>query len=128
MQVCKFMLCFCVLGIIIFYELWMRGILGSGTSATDRDPAEKRIFHPSGQYNPLPNAPPTSLPAPATNVTVDRLEPYTQYEFQVISQNILGKAASSWVTGRTLPSSKNILKTSLSVQLFSFIEFLLSHK
>lgn len=60
----------------------MRGALkGDGT----RDPIEKRIFHPSGQYNPRPTLSPQEivLPPPATNFLVQGLEPYIVYEFQV---------------------------------------------
>ncbi len=91
------------LGIIIFYELWIRGIEeDDGT----RDPPEYRIFHPAGSYSPRPTQSPqeTPFPPPATNYTVTGLDPYTEYEFQVISQNELGKAASPWAVGRTLAS------------------------
>ncbi|XP_062584554.1 usherin-like isoform X1 [Saccostrea cucullata] len=87
-------------GIIIFYELWMRGSLKvDGT----RDPQEKRIFHPSGQYNPRPTRSPQeiALPPPDTNFLVQGLEPYAVYEFQVLAENDIGKTASPWVSQRT---------------------------
>ena len=51
-----------------------------------RDPVERRIFHPSGQYNPRPTQAPEDniLPAPQTYYTVTGLAPFKQYEFQVI--------------------------------------------
>ena len=83
-------------GIIIFYELWMRGLPDStGT----RLPVESRIFHPAGQYSLLEGD--TSLDPPDTNYTVTGLQPYTQYEFQVLCENAVGKAASDWVIART---------------------------
>ena len=69
-----------------------------------RDPLPTRIFHPAGQYNPLPVFLPqeNALSPPATNFTQDELEPFTVYEFQVLCENSMGKAASAWVVGRTL--------------------------
>lgn len=88
-------------GIIEFYELWIRGVeQPDGT----RNPRATRIFHPAGVYNPRPTLDPSeiSLPIPATNYTATNLEPYTEYEFQIISQNPLGKVASDWAVNRTL--------------------------
>ncbi|KAK3093068.1 hypothetical protein FSP39_010666 [Pinctada imbricata] len=87
-------------GIIIFYELWMRGELKADGS---RDPQGRRIFNPSGQYNPRPTAAPQEnvLPPPVTNYTISGLDPFTVYEFQVLAENDIGKTASSWVAGRT---------------------------
>ena len=50
-----------------------------------RDPPERRIFNPSGQYNPRPTQTPQEnvLPEPDTNYTVTGLDPFTVYEFQV---------------------------------------------
>ncbi|XP_013386515.1 usherin-like [Lingula anatina] len=88
-------------GIIIFYELWMQGILQPDGS---RNPPLSRIFHPAGQYNPRPTVTPqeNALVPPSTNFTVTGLEPYTEYEFLVLSQNDIGKASSPWVVARTL--------------------------
>lgn len=74
--------------------------------ATDDDvnPEAMRIYHPSGQYFPRPTVTPqerTNLP-PSTRLIVANLQPYTEYEFQVLSENALGKAASEWARGRTL--------------------------
>ena len=72
----------CFAGIIIFYELWMRGTLEyDGT----RNPPETRVFHTGGQYNPAPTQmpPENALIPPLTNYTLGGLEPFTIYEFQV---------------------------------------------
>ncbi|KAK7487113.1 hypothetical protein BaRGS_00021608, partial [Batillaria attramentaria] len=85
-------------GIIIFYELWIRGLPRPDGS---RDPVQSRIFHPSGQYNPLdPES--SVLEAPATAFNITDLRPFTVYEFQVLAENSAGKAASPWTAGRTL--------------------------
>ena len=70
----------------------MRGVLkADGT----RDPSDIRIFHPSGSYNPRPTIAPQENPleSPATNYTVTGLDKYTEYEFQVLSENALGKGS-----------------------------------
>jgi hypothetical protein len=97
---------FYFIGIIIFYELWMRGTLIMDNSESRTIP-EHRIFHPAGRYDPLstnnqlPGGSGSNLPGPATNFTVTGLEGFTEYEFQVICENELGKAASDWSIGRT---------------------------
>lgn len=64
-------------------------------------------FYPAGQYNPRPSTDTeNALPPPATNYTITGLIPYTEYEFQVLSQNDVNKAASNWVTARTLESGE----------------------
>ncbi|ESO94175.1 hypothetical protein LOTGIDRAFT_118598, partial [Lottia gigantea] len=87
-------------GIIIFYELWMQGMPGPNGI---RNPESKRVFVSSGQYNPRVVDTPeeNALPPPDTNYTVTDLEPFTEYEFQVLAQNDAGKAASPWTVGRT---------------------------
>ena len=79
----------------------MRGLPGPSGK---REPEETRIFHPAGQFNPQPTLSPqeNALPPPATNYTVTALNAYTVYEFQVLAENSAGKAASPWVSGRTL--------------------------
>ncbi|KAH3846714.1 hypothetical protein DPMN_089016 [Dreissena polymorpha] len=69
-------------GIIIFYELWMRGEVGPDGL---RSPPETRIFHPSGQYNPRATQNPmeNALPPPETQYILSGLVPFTKYEFQV---------------------------------------------
>lgn len=70
------------LGVIIFYELWIRGTLKPDLT---RDPPEKRIFHPSGQFNPRPTLKPqeNALEPPATSYVASGLNAFTFYEFQV---------------------------------------------
>ena len=101
----RFQFNFSFSGIITFYELWMRGVLKADGS---RDPSDIRIFHPSGSYSPRPTISPQENPLepPATNYTVYGLEKYTQYEFQVLSENAMGKAPSEWAVGRTMEASK----------------------
>ena len=61
----------------------------------------------AGQYNPRPSSETdNALPPPATNYTITGLLPYTEYEFQVLSQNDVNKAASIWVTARTLQTGE----------------------
>ncbi|XP_021347323.1 usherin-like [Mizuhopecten yessoensis] len=86
-------------GVIIFYELWIRGYSINGT----RNPLETRIFHPSGQFNPRPTLSPQEnvLPPPDTSFKVTGLNPFSLYEFQVLAENSVGKAASAWVMART---------------------------
>ena len=61
----------------------------------------------AGQYNPRPSSETdNALPPPATNYTITGLLPHREYEFQVLSQNDVNKAASSWVTARTLQTGE----------------------
>ena len=91
-----------VTGIISFYELWIRGLPGPDGQ---RDPIEQRIFHPSGQYDPL-NPDQAIMVAPATSFNVTDLQPFTVYEFQVLAENEAGRAASPWTPGRTQETCK----------------------
>ena len=79
----------------------MRGMLDE---FGQRNPPPIRIFHPSGSYIPRPTLNPgeNAVPPPETNYTMTALEPFTEYEFQVLSENSIGKAASPWTTSRTL--------------------------
>jgi len=81
----------CVLGVIIFYELWLK--------AADAASRARLVFNPSGQFDPLGR--PTVLPPPETNYTVHGLQPFTRYQLQVVAENALGKTASDFATGRT---------------------------
>ncbi|ELU01149.1 hypothetical protein CAPTEDRAFT_219707 [Capitella teleta] len=79
-------------GVILFYELWMRGLPDDSGM---RQPQTRRIFYTGGQYDPLAEFE-TDIPAlapPDTNYTQHQLTPFTNYEFQVLSENSLGKAA-----------------------------------
>ena len=88
-----------------------------------RNPLTQRIFHPAGQFNPRPTLSPNelALPPPATNYTVAGLEGFTDYEFQVICENNVGKAASPWVTGKTLESSKYYYADERLIRLLYFM-------
>jgi len=65
----------------------------------DASSQPRLVFNPSGQFDPL--ARPTVLPAPPTNYRVTGLQPFTEYQLQVVSENALGKTASDFETGRT---------------------------
>ena len=84
----------------------MRGVLKQDGT---RDPEEQRIFLTAGWYNAMPTASPqeNALPPPETNFTIDGLEAYTEYEFQVFCENSRGKAASVWVATRTQEAGEN---------------------
>ena len=79
-----------VVGVIIFYELWLK---------RETESRPRLVFNPSGQFDPLGLS--TILPPPQTSYTVSGLEPFTQYQLQVVSENALGKTASVFATGRT---------------------------
>lgn len=81
--------------------MWIRGLPRPDGV---RDPEQTLIFHPGGQYDPLPGAV-SILDPPATNYTATGLSPFTVYEFQVLAENSAGKAASPWTSGRTQEAS-----------------------
>ena len=80
-----------VLGVIIFYELWLK--------PADARSLPRLVFNPSGQYDPLGQ--PTVLPPPETSHTVYGLQAFSEYELQVVAENTLGKTASDCTTGLT---------------------------
>jgi len=84
-------------GVIIFYELWL---------TSDISPRPRLIFNPSGQFDPL--GLPTVLPPPHTSYMVSALEPFTQYQLQVVAENALGKTASAFATGRTAEAGMSL--------------------
>ena len=92
-------------GIITHYELFIRGLPGPNGI---RDPPETRIFYPAGWYNPRPTTSPLEDPVepPATNYTVEGLDPFTRYEFKVTAMNQAGTTASSWMVARTQEDCK----------------------
>ena len=102
-------------GIIIYYELWIRGT--NFNDLGQRDVPETRLFHPAGQYSPrpfTPGIPPdTTLPPPVSNFLVTNLLPYHVYEFQVFSENSMGKVSSGWASGQTQPAGKLSKKSSM---------------
>lgn len=90
-------------GIIIFYELWMRGPMPLDNSSAPPTPV--MVFRPAGQYNPI--SPLDSvLPPPATTFIQGGLQPFTVYEFQVFSENSQGKTSCPWTPGRTAEDGK----------------------
>ena len=85
-------------GVIISYELWMWSATYSRST---------RECYQHGQYDPLdPLGLRTVLPPPATSCTVDGLEPFTDYQLHVVSENALGRTASDVATGRTAEAGK----------------------
>lgn len=90
-----------VAGIIIFYELWLKS----------EDASRPRlVFNPSGQFDPL--GLPTILPAPETSYRVSGLQPFTEYQLQVVAENLLGKTASDFATGRTAEAGSVLVNRS----------------
>ena len=89
-------------GIIIFYELYLQGLPDENGV---RKPVSRRILHSAGQYDPRPTEG-NALTPPATRHMVGNLVPFTVYEFQVLCENVVGKAASPWSQGRTLEAGE----------------------
>uniref|UniRef100_UPI00398F6349 usherin isoform X1 n=1 Tax=Pristiophorus japonicus TaxID=55135 RepID=UPI00398F6349 len=88
-------------GIIIRYELYMRGLLQPDGL---HNPPQRRIFQDSGWFNPHPviESPNENvLIPPQTHTTATNLVPFTVYEFQVYAVNMAGGASSQWASGRT---------------------------
>ncbi|XP_072023400.1 usherin-like, partial [Amphiura filiformis] len=87
--------------IITHYELFIRGLPDSNGNV---DPPETRIFYPAGWYNPRPTLSPLEDPVdpPATNFTVEDLDPFTQYEFKLTAMNTAGTTESMWAIVRTM--------------------------
>ena len=96
-------------GIIIYYELWIRGT--NFNDLGERDYPVTRLFHPAGQYSPRPPnsgiPSDTTLPPPETNFLVSNLLAYHVYDFQVFSENSMGKVSSEWAPGQTLPAGNH---------------------
>lgn len=89
------------LGIIIRYELYMRGALQSDGSHV---PPESRVFQASGWFNPHPvieSANENALKPPLTSTRVSDLDPFTKYEFRVCGVNMAGSTFSDWTSQRT---------------------------
>nr|XP_056708935.1 usherin [Euleptes europaea] len=88
-------------GIIIRYELYMKGVLQSNGSFV---PPDSRIFQASGWYSPHPvteSANENALTPPLTSSKITDLEPFTEYEFRVLSVNMAGSTFSKWTSQRT---------------------------
>ncbi|XP_075451724.1 usherin isoform X2 [Ascaphus truei] len=92
-------------GIIIRYELYMRGVAWSDGNHIA---PERRVFHASGWLNPQPvveSQNENALMPPPTSATVSNLEPNTEYEFCIVTTNMAGITASEWVTMITAESA-----------------------
>ncbi|KAF7253413.1 Usherin [Varanus komodoensis] len=88
-------------GIIIRYELYMRGALQMNGSHI---PPESRIFQTSGWFSPYPvteSANENALTPPLTSTIITGLESFTEYEFRILSVNMAGSTFSSWTSQRT---------------------------
>ncbi|XP_062981457.1 usherin [Elgaria multicarinata webbii] len=88
-------------GVIIRYELYMRGTLQSNGSHI---PPESRVFQTSGWFSPHPvieSANENALTPPLTCTNITDLEPFTEYEFRILSVNMAGSTFSSWTSQRT---------------------------
>ncbi|KYO43601.1 usherin isoform J [Alligator mississippiensis] len=88
-------------GIIIRYELYMRGVPQSDGSHV---PPETRIFQSSGWLNPQPvveSANENALTPPQNSTRAIGLEPFTEYEFCVSAVNMAGSTLSHWISERT---------------------------
>ncbi len=82
------------------YELVMQGMPGSDGI---RRPPAMVILRSTGQYNPRPTLSPeeTFQDEPATSYTAKGLQPFTEYEFKVVSENSKGATESSWISAKT---------------------------
>jgi len=93
-----------VVGVIIFYELWLK---------SEAESKSRLVFNPSGQFDPLGLS--TVLPPPPTTYTVYGLQPFTQYHLQVVAENALGKTSSDFAPSRTAEAGMIMLSA-----LFAF--------
>ncbi|XP_036133319.1 usherin [Molossus molossus] len=86
-------------GIMIRYGLYMK------RPSSDGEPtlAESRVFESSGWLSARPSAESANEKAlkPQMATAVAGLEPYTQYEFRVLAENMAGNVSSAWASGRT---------------------------
>ncbi|KAJ8400312.1 hypothetical protein AAFF_G00396950 [Aldrovandia affinis] len=90
-------------GIIIRYDLFMRGPI-EPQQTRHASPQERRVFSSSGWLNPLSvlgSANRNALTPPQTSTMVLDLQPFSHYQFRVLSVNMAGSALSDWITGRT---------------------------
>ncbi|KPP71102.1 usherin-like, partial [Scleropages formosus] len=90
-------------GVIIRYELFMHGPVEPGDNGNGSAP-ERRVFHSTGWLSPhstagLANE--NTPVAPQSTASVSGLEPFSSYQFRVLSVNMAGSTLSDWTTGRT---------------------------
>ncbi|XP_077967518.1 usherin-like isoform X1 [Styela clava] len=91
-------------GVIQRYEVLMRG---KPDENGIHSPLQRVAFTTIGYYNPRPQPAGAYMPIeePETNFTMDGLQPFTEYQFLVLSANSIGSTESPWTTGRTLEGS-----------------------
>ncbi|KAH0622698.1 hypothetical protein JD844_025227 [Phrynosoma platyrhinos] len=88
-------------GVIIRYELYMRRALQSDENHIS---PENRVFQTSGWFSPhslLESANENALTPPLTSTNITNLEPFTEYEFRILSVNMAGSIFSNWTSERT---------------------------
>ncbi|KAM6459617.1 usherin [Liasis olivaceus] len=88
-------------GVIIRYELYMKGVLQSNGSHV---PPENCVFQTSGWFSLHPveeSVRERTLTPPLTSTIVTDLKPFTDYEFRVLSANMAGSTFSNWTSQRT---------------------------
>ncbi|XP_076156222.1 usherin [Alosa pseudoharengus] len=91
-------------GVIIRYELFMRGPLQAPDNDTVAPPPEERVFLSSGWLNPQPlmhSANENVLSPPQGGTNVSSLEPFSWYAFRVLTVNMAGSVLSEWTAIRT---------------------------
>ncbi|XP_072555094.1 usherin isoform X5 [Paramormyrops kingsleyae] len=90
-------------GVIIRHELFMRGPVESQDHGATPIP-ERRVFSSSGWLSPQPTPGASNkgaLTPPQSSATVMDLEPFSTYQFRVLSANMAGSTLSEWATGKT---------------------------
>uniref|UniRef100_A0A8C6X579 Usherin n=1 Tax=Naja naja TaxID=35670 RepID=A0A8C6X579_NAJNA len=88
-------------GVIITYELYMKGGIQSNGSHVS---PENCVFQSNGWFNLHPveeSIHEKALTPPVTSTVISDLEPFTDYEFRVLSANIAGSTYSNWTLQRT---------------------------
>ncbi|XP_042331708.1 LOW QUALITY PROTEIN: usherin [Sceloporus undulatus] len=88
-------------GVIIRYELYMRRALQSDENHIS---PENRVFQTSGWFSPQPlleSPNENALTPPLTSINITDLEPFTEYEFRILSVNMAGSTFSNWTSERT---------------------------
>ncbi|XP_070813494.1 usherin [Pituophis catenifer annectens] len=88
-------------GVIIRYELYMKGGVQSNGSHVS---PENCVFQSNGWFNLHPvedSVHEKALTPPVTSTVITDLEPFTDYEFRVLSANVAGSTFSNWTLQRT---------------------------
>ncbi|KAG9336282.1 hypothetical protein JZ751_002629, partial [Albula glossodonta] len=90
-------------GVVIRYDVFMRGPIDPQKSSNGSIP-ERRVFFSSGWLNPLSvleSANGNALTPPHSSALVSDLQPFSSYQFRVLTVNMAGSVLSDWTTGRT---------------------------